>query len=147
LQWKPRGAKKKAALALPKLDVMDRDVALDPFHAIGKFLYNKRAENSDEVRHKAAPRAAVHTIVVVFVDTHIAGNAVFGLGVALDACLPQLPKVLTGSQRAVSCAQVTGGGTEQANPQVLEVGGVVDVTEDVDISDPPDSGPTQVSKR
>lgn len=50
VQRKAKGSKQ----AEPELRIHElasaRDVALDPFHAIGKFLYNKRGEEGCEVR-------------------------------------------------------------------------------------------------
>lgn len=50
LQRKAKGSKQaEAELHMPEL-ASARDVALDPFHAIGKLLYNKRGEDGSEVR-------------------------------------------------------------------------------------------------
>ena len=50
VQRKAKGSKAvEAELRMPEL-APTRDVALDPFHAIGKFLYNKRGEEDSEVR-------------------------------------------------------------------------------------------------
>lgn len=49
LQRKAKGSK-QAEPSLQMLDIATaRDVALDPFHAIGKILYNKRGEEGSEV--------------------------------------------------------------------------------------------------
>ena len=50
LQRKAKGSKQaEPELHMPEL-TSARDVALDPFHAIGKLLYNKRGEEGSEVR-------------------------------------------------------------------------------------------------
>ena len=50
LQRKAKGSKQaEPELHMPEL-ASARDVALDPFHAIGKLLYNKRVEEGSEVR-------------------------------------------------------------------------------------------------
>lgn len=50
VQRKAKGSKQaEPELRMPEL-ASARDVALDPFHAIGKFLYNKRGEEGPEAR-------------------------------------------------------------------------------------------------
>jgi hypothetical protein len=50
VQRKAKGIKQaEPELRMPEL-ASARDVPLEPFHAIGKFLYNKRGEEGSEAR-------------------------------------------------------------------------------------------------